>query len=288
MSRNFVELPKYVAALQASNPDTVVKWFHNHNSSSQAFGPTIKAFHLCRPVISIDSAHLKGSYKGKLFIVVSKCCAFHLCRPLCVLSDRHKGIIHAMENLEEWKEPLAYHRFCLRQVRSNLMKRYKNVSLKKICWSMGARQLPIRACIDLTLNRIVQLFRKHSVIAMNCIRPLPKCLWHLFLKRDTRAQSHVLFEFHYNECVYRIVTRSQINGTRGNTQTVNYFQHMCTCGKWQIESFPCSHALAVCRNRGDNPHSFVTNVYTTMTYRQQYNFGFVPLSHVDYWLDQTG
>ncbi|CAI9293003.1 unnamed protein product [Lactuca saligna] len=62
---------------------------------------------------------------------------------------------------------------------------------------------------------------------------------------------------------------------------------MCTCGKWQMERFPCSHALAVCRNRGDNPLSIVNNVYTTMTYRQQYNFGFVPLPHVDYWLDSN-
>lgn len=332
---------------------------------------------MCRPVISIDGAHLKGSYKGKLLVAASKDANNNILpisyaivdeetvhswcwflghfrnfvapnRQLCVLSDRHKGIIHAMENLEEWKEPLAYHRFCLRHVRSNLMKRYKNVNLKKICWSMGsttqkrkftkyireikainreawqylreikrsqwcllydenhrlgflttnisesmnnalrgARQLPIRACIDLTFNRTVQLFRKHSGIAMNCITPLPKCMWRLFLKRDTRAQSHVLSEFHYNERVYRVVTRSQINGTGGNTHTVNYFQHMCTCGKWQMERFPCSHALAVCRNRGDNPLSIVNNVYTTMTYIQQYNFGFVPLPHVDYWLDSN-
>ncbi|KAL4563649.1 hypothetical protein LXL04_027694 [Taraxacum kok-saghyz] len=78
---NFAELPKYITALQTSNPDTVVKWFHNQNSSSQeakfkyifwAFGPAIKAFHLCRPVISVDGAHLKGSYKGKLLVAVSK------------------------------------------------------------------------------------------------------------------------------------------------------------------------------------------------------------------------
>ncbi|KAL4555227.1 hypothetical protein LXL04_037838 [Taraxacum kok-saghyz] len=31
---NFVELPKYIAALQASNPSTIVQWFHNPNSSS--------------------------------------------------------------------------------------------------------------------------------------------------------------------------------------------------------------------------------------------------------------
>ena len=32
--------------------------------------------------------------------------------------------------------------------------------------SRGARQLLVKACIDLAFNRIVQLFKKHSDIAM--------------------------------------------------------------------------------------------------------------------------
>ncbi|KAL4555228.1 hypothetical protein LXL04_037839 [Taraxacum kok-saghyz] len=136
---------------------------------------------------------------------------------LCVISDRHKGIIHAMENLDEWKEPFAYHRFCLRHVRSNLMKSYKN-----------------------SLN---------------------------------------------NEGVYRIVTKLQRSETGGNTHIVQYFQHSCTCGKWQMKRFPCSHALAVCRHRGDNPISIVNFVYYTDTYRKQYQYAFTPLLHVEYWLE---
>lgn len=31
---NFAELPKYIATLQTSNPNTIVKWFHNPNGSS--------------------------------------------------------------------------------------------------------------------------------------------------------------------------------------------------------------------------------------------------------------
>ncbi|KAI3510380.1 hypothetical protein L1887_17323 [Cichorium endivia] len=383
---NFAELPKYIAALQSSNPDTVVKWFHNPNSTSQvaifkyifwAFGPAINAFHLCRPVISVDGTHLKGSYKGKMLVAVSEdannnilpvayaivdeetvhswCWFFdqfrHFVaqnRQLCVISDRHQGIIHAMTNLQEWKEPLAYHRFCLRHIRSNLMKRYKNLSLKRFCWAIGsttqkrkftkymkeikainleawkylrqidkskwcllydknhrwgflttnisesmnnalrgARQLPIKACIDLTFNRTVQLFIKHSDTAMKCNTPLPSRMWRLFVSRDTHAQSHTLSEFDYNEGVYRIVTRSRINGTCGITHTIRYFQHTCTCGKWQMERFPCSHALAVCRHRGDNPVSIVNVVYTSVTYKQQYNVGFTPLPHAEYWLDSN-
>ncbi|XP_052624783.1 uncharacterized protein LOC128132303 [Lactuca sativa] len=266
---NFDELPKYIAALQASNPDTVVKWFHCPNSSSShvetfkyvfwAFGPAIDAFCLCRPrkkmlvavtkdannsilPVAYDIIDEKISdswgwffYQLRHFVVPNK--------QLCVVSDRHKGIIHAMENLPEWKEPLAYHRFGLRHIRNNFIQWYKNVCLKKLCWSIGsttqirkfvmymneikninleawqylkeikriqwcflydhnrrwgflttniseslnnalrgARQLPIKACIDLTFNRTVQLFRKYSDIAMNCNTPLPSCMWRLFRK----------------------------------------------------------------------------------------------------------
>ncbi|XP_023755843.1 uncharacterized protein LOC111904303 [Lactuca sativa] len=78
---NFAEFPKYIAALQASNPSTIVKWLHNANGSSNVatfkyvfwvLGHAIHAFHLCQPVISIDGFHLKGSYKGKMIVVVTK------------------------------------------------------------------------------------------------------------------------------------------------------------------------------------------------------------------------
>ena len=59
-------------------------------------------------------------------------------RQLCVISDRHNGIVNAMNYLDDWKEPLAYHRYCLRHVRSNFMKRFKNYRLKKLCWVMGS------------------------------------------------------------------------------------------------------------------------------------------------------
>nr|KAJ0214779.1 hypothetical protein LSAT_V11C400181260 [Lactuca sativa] len=336
---NFDEFPKYITALQASNPDTVVKWFHKPNDSSNvatfkyifwAFGPDIDAFRLCGPVIFVDGCHMKGSYKGKLLVVVTKdannnilhvayvvvdedsshsWCWFlyqlrHFVaqdRKLCVISNRHQGIINAIENLQEWEEPLAYHRFCLRHIRSNFMKRYKNFSLKKLCWTIGsttlkrkfvtnmrewcllydenrrwgilttnisesmnnalrgARHLSIRACIDLTFNKTVQLFRKHSNVAMNCNIPLPSCMWHLFCNWDTRAQNHNLTKRLQN--CYKVMDKWH----RRKYEFVHYFQQTCTCGKWQIERLSCSHALSVFLYKGDNPLSIVNNVYQSIS-----------------------
>ncbi|GJY17685.1 uncharacterized protein Tco_0389176 [Tanacetum coccineum] len=59
-------------------------------------------------------------------------------RRLCVVSDRHRGIINAMMNIEEWKKPMGYHRFCLRHLRSNFNSKFKNIALKRLCWAMGS------------------------------------------------------------------------------------------------------------------------------------------------------
>ncbi|KAJ9565828.1 hypothetical protein OSB04_001794 [Centaurea solstitialis] len=137
---NFEVLPRYIHALETSNPNTVVVWSHDPNSSSNiktfkyvfwAFGPAIEAFAYCIPVICVDGTHLKGSYKGKLLTAVTKDANNHILplayaivdeetqlrwyvannnsRELCVISDRHKGILNAMSTLDEWKEPIAYH-----------------------------------------------------------------------------------------------------------------------------------------------------------------------------------
>nr|XP_043638468.1 uncharacterized protein LOC122609490 [Erigeron canadensis] len=339
-----------------------------------AFGPAINAFQMCRPVISVDGTHLKGSYKGNMLVAVAKdannsilpiaftivdeetvdswCWFFEQLRcvvqdkQLCVISDRHRGIIHLMKYLEKWKEPFAYHRFCLRHVWSNLMSRFKNLTLKRLCWAIGsttqerkfsrykreiealnpsawkyleeidksqwclafdnnlrwgslttnisesfnnvlrgARQLPIRACIGLTFKRTVQLFKRYTMVGLNCKTSLPPNIWKIYRKVDTLAQSHHIEEFDYTKGVYRIVTARKTNGHGGNVQIVYYHDKKCTCGKWQAHRFPCSHAITICRQRRDNPLTLVNGVYGTSTFKCQYESDFVPLLHNDYWTD---
>ncbi|XP_076916075.1 uncharacterized protein LOC143575648 [Bidens hawaiensis] len=78
---NFHELPSYIFALQQAKPGTVVQWLHHPYSPSDcsvfkyvfwAFRPSIEAFSFCIHVISIDATHLRGTYKGKLLMAVSK------------------------------------------------------------------------------------------------------------------------------------------------------------------------------------------------------------------------
>ncbi|XP_057541907.1 uncharacterized protein LOC130820518 [Amaranthus tricolor] len=52
---------------------------------------------------------------------------------LCVISDHHKGILHAMNRVRKgWEEPFTFHRFCKRLLASNVHKKFKNIAVKNL------------------------------------------------------------------------------------------------------------------------------------------------------------
>ena len=78
--KSFKELPRYLQALMQSNGGTVVQWEVQPTMDPArvmfqrifwAFGPSIKGFPHCRPLVSIDSTHLYGKYKGTLMIAMT-------------------------------------------------------------------------------------------------------------------------------------------------------------------------------------------------------------------------
>ncbi|KAK1430391.1 hypothetical protein QVD17_13094 [Tagetes erecta] len=149
----------------------------------------------------------------------------------------------------------------------------------------GVRLMPIKAIINCTFEKTVEQYRKHNEIATNCNTSLPPRLWRLFQSRDLIGQQHVITEFDHQEARYRVLSRLQTNEGGGNVYTVEFNDKTCTCGKWQMLRFPCSHAIAVCRQRGVSPNTTVHQVYTTAVYQAQYNDHFYPLRHPDYWTD---
>ncbi|KAI5672821.1 hypothetical protein M9H77_13185 [Catharanthus roseus] len=104
----FSILPKYLQAIHDLNPGTIYEFFHHRTSSPPnyvfkfvfwCFLPCIDRFPYCQLVISADGTHLKGPYKGVLLI--------------------------------------AIHRFCLRHIRANFNKTFKNTNLKSLMWQAG-------------------------------------------------------------------------------------------------------------------------------------------------------
>ncbi|CAA0811851.1 MuDR family transposase, partial [Striga hermonthica] len=132
------------------------------------FGPAIQNFEMCPSVISIDGTHLRGHYKGKLLVVVAQTANKRLLpmayalvdeestnswsfflrnlrrfvvfdRQICVLSDRDVGLRSAIESLPDWQEPAAYHRICLRHLRSNVVTRFRSKKIQDWCWDLGSQ-----------------------------------------------------------------------------------------------------------------------------------------------------
>ncbi|KAL9680075.1 hypothetical protein QQ045_017950 [Rhodiola kirilowii] len=164
---SFNKLPHLMQALQdSSNDKHFIKWdvtplddgTMQVNRIFWAFSECIKAFEHCRPILSVDGTHMYGKYNAKLLIAIgldanngilplgfalvesennSSWKWFMSCIRegvtqrvgLCVVSDRHAGILAAMRE-PEWKEPMAYHRVCVRHVQSNFMTKVKDEVLK--------------------------------------------------------------------------------------------------------------------------------------------------------------
>jgi len=132
-----------------------------------AFKPCIDGFKHCMPVLSIDGTHLYGKYKGTLLVATGvdanyqifplafalvegesieswcwfmSCIRMHVTQRLglCVISDRHAGIIAAMNSDNVgFKEPMAYHRFCVRHMASNLKNHVKSSKMRDMFKNMA-------------------------------------------------------------------------------------------------------------------------------------------------------
>ncbi|XP_070050822.1 uncharacterized protein [Nicotiana tomentosiformis] len=171
--KSFASLPKYMAALQHFNPETIIEWKlerspgipeHIFRYVFWAFKPVIDDFVHCRPVISIDATHVYEKYDIKLLIVVAVDVnggifppVFAICdnesqetwtlylnhlkehvvrqrSGICLISDRHGSILSSVQNLHAWQEPYFYHRYCVRHLKANFQKTHPNKDLHDLIW----------------------------------------------------------------------------------------------------------------------------------------------------------
>ncbi|KAI3461654.1 hypothetical protein Pfo_018317 [Paulownia fortunei] len=138
--RSVQKLPKFMRALQKSNERTIVEWDHKDTRNPRqkiikyvfwAFKPCIEGFHHCRKVISVDGTHLYTKYKHKMLIawflqMLSKYIIQGV-EGMCLISDRHPGILRAVESVPDFTLPRGVHRFCLRH----------NIQLRDLCYRAG-------------------------------------------------------------------------------------------------------------------------------------------------------
>ncbi|KAL0431266.1 UNVERIFIED_CONTAM: hypothetical protein Sradi_0752600 [Sesamum radiatum] len=204
------KLPKYMGAVQKYNPGTIVQWKHKalHPTGAYvigyvfwAFKPCIEGFKFCRNIISVDGTHLYTRYKHKMLIAATMDgnqqvlpLAFAIVddesyaswkwflqqlsrhvirgrRGVCLISDRHAGIIKAVNESSEFVPPNGVHRYCLRHVCSNFNSHHKNIVLKDLCWRAGS-EYQIRK-----FNRIMEEIKGQKLEAFTFLDRINKEKW---------------------------------------------------------------------------------------------------------------
>ena len=99
-------------------------------------------------------------------------------RGLCVISDRHPGIIAAMNDVDSgWTPPDAYHRFCIHHVASNLNTHVKNVEVKKQFIATSFQRKKQKA------SKVLRRIRHMSEVAFEYINDMEIEKWSLAFDR---------------------------------------------------------------------------------------------------------
>ena len=169
-------LPRLLGAIAHRNPGMYhVVEDDGHGVFHRAFwsfGQCITAFKHCHPVLSIDGTFLTGRYKGTIMVAMAHSSndnvlpvAFGLVpfehqdnwewfmrhvrenvigdREVCIISDRHQGILKAMDIVIPGL-PKLHHRWCMRHFVANFYRACKSKELSKdlthvcVAFSTGA------------------------------------------------------------------------------------------------------------------------------------------------------
>ena len=145
----------------------------------------------------------------------------------------------------------------------------------------GARFLPITTCVQLTFYRLVRYFDVRRPMGSSARANGDVYTPHVVAKQValmSKASAHSLRSFNREKGVFELVTQ------RGrNVQVVNLKEKTCTCEKWEIFKYPCSHVLSACAKLSLNSWQYVHKCYSILDYCTTWAFEFSPLPHEAYW-----
>ncbi|KAL9659079.1 hypothetical protein QQ045_012325 [Rhodiola kirilowii] len=214
---------------------------------------------------------------------------------LCVVSDRHAGILADMRE-SEWCDPKAYHRVCVRHFQSNFMTkafdhggfRWGNMTtnasecLNKIL--KNGRDLPVLSLVMYTFKQISTFFVKRSQSPYNNERALfPPKICERLAELRARAEYHMATLYNPVGGGFDVLTRKN-----HVTYKVCLATRTCSCVKWTLLKYPCSHAIAACRSARVDYTDYVLTEYTLEAYYRTWGYFFNPLLHEDFWCDFEG
>ncbi|XP_022870566.1 uncharacterized protein LOC111389821 [Olea europaea var. sylvestris] len=64
---------------------------------------------------------------------------------------------------------------------------------------------------------------------------------------------------------------------------VDFYEMTCTCRRFDLDKFPCTHAIAATRFKGDEGYKLCTPFYTSICWKQAYSKFVYPLPNEVEW-----
>ncbi|XP_035840398.1 uncharacterized protein LOC110914384 [Helianthus annuus] len=235
---------------------------------------------------------------------------------ICLISDRHAEILKAAnEQGSPWLEPHGFHSYCLYCLRhfiNNFNDKFRNSQLKALAYRAGS-QNRIRK-----FNSIMEEIGKINRKARQWLEQHAFDKWtlaHDSGKRYGLLTTNLLEIFNsvlkggrclpITSCVqltfYRLVHYFDVRRPMGSNAQANgdmYTPHIlakliwikkktCTCGKWLIYKYPCSHVLSASAKLSLNNWQYIDKCYSILDYCATWSSEFRPLPHEAYWLNSS-
>ncbi|KAL7173014.1 hypothetical protein ACSBR2_032477 [Camellia fascicularis] len=137
-------------------------------------------------------------------------------------------------------------------------------------WIREARHLPITQLVDAIRGKIMEKMSKHKVKSKAWVGELCP-------KMEKRLMSEFKDSRHY------IVSQSDDNifEVRSHPSVlVDIGNRSCSCFQWQLNGFPCPHAVIAFRNSGKNVYDYIESFYHMVKYRAAYEGSIHPIPTV--------
>ncbi|KAL6560408.1 hypothetical protein OROGR_003967 [Orobanche gracilis] len=152
----------------------------------------------------------------------------------------------------------------------------------------GARCLPITSLVQLTFYRVNSYFTirrqlgAERIASGNNFTPFVDAK---IISNGVKASRHEVILFNRSAGTFSIRTgRSVTNNRKGNNvQIVKLKENFCSCQKWQIMGFPCSHVMAACQSCCLDYTTLVQKWYSITTYEMSWKPQFHPIPDQAYW-----
>ncbi|CAL5395991.1 unnamed protein product [Camellia sinensis] len=137
-------------------------------------------------------------------------------------------------------------------------------------WIREARHLPITQLVDAIRGKIMEKMSKRKVKSSNWVGELCP-------KMEKRLMSEFQDSRHW------IVSQSDDNIFEVRSQPsvlVDLANRSCSCFQWQLNGFPCPHAIVAFRNTGKNVYDYIEPFFHAVKYREAYEGSIHPIPTV--------